>query len=165
MARFVPFFYMFRDLIPRAVEWRAPLPFLGCCRWWWWGCCCWWGWLCWWWLQRQRRGGWVPFSFGLGQTWEAEAWIYGVVWLVVDEWFWVVLVMMVWNEKALVVETIFRSWSSRFLNSRSCSNFSRPGLKDLTLGGVRCLGGVLGGTLFFGGMISGHMWGVDCWTF
>ena len=37
--------------------------------------------------------------------------------------------------------------SSRFLNSRSCSNFSRPGLNDLTLGGVGCLGGVLGGFL------------------
>ena len=35
--------------------------------------------------------------------------------------------------------------SSRFLNSNSCSNFSRPGLKDLTKGGVDCLGGVLGG--------------------
>ena len=27
------------------------------------------------------------------------------------------------------------SWSSRFLNSKSCSNFTRPELKDLTLGG------------------------------
>ena len=43
-----------------------------------------------------------------------------------------------------------RSWSSRFLNSRSFSNFSRPGLKDLTLGGVGCLGGVLGGYLGLG---------------
>ena len=34
--------------------------------------------------------------------------------------------------------------SSRFLNANSCSNFSRPGLKDLTKGGVDCLGGVLG---------------------
>ena len=43
-----------------------------------------------------------------------------------------------------------RSWSSRFLNSTSFSNFSRPGLKDLTLGGVGCLGGVLGGYLVLG---------------
>ena len=35
--------------------------------------------------------------------------------------------------------------SSRFLNSRCCSNFSQPGLNDLTLWGVGCLGGVLGG--------------------
>ena len=42
--------------------------------------------------------------------------------------------------------------SSRFLNSISCSNFSRPGLKDLTKGGVDCLGGVLGGNfLLLGG--------------
>ena len=45
----------------------------------------------------------------------------------------------------------FCSWSSLFLNSSNFSNFSRPGLKDLTLGGVRCLGGVLGGNLCFGG--------------
>ena len=32
----------------------------------------------------------------------------------------------------------FLCWSSRFLNSRSCSNFSRPGLNDLTLEGVGC---------------------------
>ena len=43
-----------------------------------------------------------------------------------------------------------RSWSSRFLKSRSFSNFSQPGLKDLTLGGVGCLGGVLGGYLSLG---------------
>ena len=42
-----------------------------------------------------------------------------------------------------------RSWSSCFLKSRSFSNFS--GLKDLTLGGVGCLGGVLGGYLGLGG--------------
>ena len=45
--------------------------------------------------------------------------------------------------------------SSRFLNSMSCSNFSRPGLNDLTLGGVGCLGGVLGGYfLLLGDFIS-----------
>ena len=43
--------------------------------------------------------------------------------------------------------------SSRFLNSRSCSNFYRPGLNDLTLGGVGCLGGVLGGYLGLGDFI------------
>ena len=43
------------------------------------------------------------------------------------------------------------SWSSRFLKSRSFSNFSRPGLRDLNLGGVDCLGGVLGGYLGLGG--------------
>ena len=39
----------------------------------------------------------------------------------------------------------FHYRSSCFLNSRSCSNFSRPGPNDLTLGGVGCWGGVLGG--------------------
>ena len=57
--------------------------------------------------------------------------------------------------------------SSRFLNSNSCSNFSRPGLKDLTKGGVDCLGGVLGGNfLLLGGiLIIEHLiwrWG-NCW--
>ena len=47
-------------------------------------------------------------------------------------------------------EDNLRSWSSRFLKSRSFSNFSRPGLKDLTLGGVGCLGGVLDGYLDLG---------------
>ena len=42
------------------------------------------------------------------------------------------------------------SWSSCFLNSTSFSNFSRFGIKDLTLGGVGCLGGVLGGYLVLG---------------
>ena len=46
-----------------------------------------------------------------------------------------------------------RSWSSHFLNSSSFSNFSRPGLKDLTLGGVGCLGGVLGGYLVLGDVL------------
>ena len=55
-----------------------------------------------------------------------------------------------WNEGALVGGDDLRSWSSRFLNFRSFSNFSRPGLKDLTLGGVGCLGGVLGGYLVLG---------------
>ena len=45
--------------------------------------------------------------------------------------------------------------SSRFLNSMRCSNFSRPGLNDLTLGGVGYLGGVLGGYfLLLGDFIS-----------
>ena len=48
----------------------------------------------------------------------------------------------------------FRCWSSRFLNSRSCSNFSRPGLNDLTLGGVGCLGGVLGGYFVLGDFVN-----------
>ena len=43
--------------------------------------------------------------------------------------------------------------SSRFLNSESFLNFSRPGLNDLTLGGVGCLGGVLGGYLGLGDFI------------
>ena len=43
-----------------------------------------------------------------------------------------------------------RSWSSRFQKSRSFSNFSLPGLKDLTLEGVGCLGGVLSGYLGLG---------------
>ena len=43
-----------------------------------------------------------------------------------------------------------RSWSSRFLNATSFSNFSCPGLNDLTLG-VGYLGGVLGGYLDLGG--------------
>ena len=47
----------------------------------------------------------------------------------------------------------FRSWSSRFLNSWSFSNFSRSGLKDLILEGVCCLGGVLDGYLDFGELI------------
>ena len=41
---------------------------------------------------------------------------------------------------------------SRFLNSRSCSNFSRLELNDLTLGGVGCLG-VLGGFLGLGDFV------------
>ena len=41
----------------------------------------------------------------------------------------------------------FRCWFSRFLKSMSCSNFSLPGLNELTLEGVGCLGGVLGGYL------------------
>ena len=45
--------------------------------------------------------------------------------------------------------------SSRFLNSISCSNFSRPGLKDLTKGGVDCLGGVLGGNFL---LLEGGTW-------
>ena len=36
----------------------------------------------------------------------------------------------------------------------SCSNFSRPGLNDLTLGGVGCLGGVLGGYFGLGDFMS-----------
>ena len=55
-----------------------------------------------------------------------------------------------WNEGGPGRGDDFRSWSSLFLNSSNFSNFSRPGLKHLTLGGVRCLGGVLGGSLFFG---------------
>ena len=49
--------------------------------------------------------------------------------------------------------------SSRFLNSNSFSNFSRPGLKDLTKGGVDCLGGVLGGNFL---LLSG---GFDNWAY
>ena len=45
------------------------------------------------------------------------------------------------------------SWSSRFLNSKSWSNFSWSGLKNLTLGGVVCLGGVLGEYLDFGELV------------
>ena len=54
------------------------------------------------------EGRWVPFSFLLAVrlTWEVVAWIYGVVWSVVVEWFLAVL-MKGWNEGALVVETIF----------------------------------------------------------
>ena len=44
--------------------------------------------------------------------------------------------------------------SSHFLNSMSCSNFSRPGLNDPTLGGVGCLGGVLGGYFLLGDFMS-----------
>ena len=51
-------------------------------------------------------GGGVPFSLVLKLTWEVVAWIFGVVWLVVVEWFSAVLVMKGWNEGALVVETI-----------------------------------------------------------
>ena len=77
----------------------------------------------------------------------------------------------------LMIRGCLRSWSSRFLKSRSSSNFSRPGLKDLTLGGVGCLGGVLGGYLSLGEDVfwacffleeSYRCWillvrGVDCW--
>ena len=51
----------------------------------------------------------------------------------------------------------FLCWSSHFLNSRSCSNFSRPGLNDLTLEGVGCLGGVLGGYFGLGDLV--------CWAY
>ena len=51
-------------------------------------------------------------------------------------------------------EDDFRCWSSRFLKSRSCSNFSRPGLNDLTLVGVGCLGGVLGGYFVLGDYVN-----------
>ena len=61
-----------------------------------------------------------------------------------------VLEMKGWNEGALVVEMICAPGAAAFLKS-SFSNFSRPGLKDLTLGGVGCLGGVLGGYLGLGG--------------
>ena len=47
----------------------------------------------------------------------------------------------------------FRSWSSRLLNCSSFSNFSRPGLKDQTLEGVGCSGGVLGGYLDLGELV------------
>ena len=47
--------------------------------------------------------------------------------------------------------------SSRFLNSISCSNFSRPGLKDLTKGGMDCLGGVFGGNFL---LLGGGTWTV-----
>ena len=43
-----------------------------------------------------------------------------------------------------------RYWPSRLLSSTSFSNFSRPALKDLTLVGVGCFGGVLGGYLVLG---------------
>ena len=49
--------------------------------------------------------------------------------------------------------------SSRFLNSNSFSNFSRPGLKDLTKGGVDCLGGVLDGNFL---LLSG---GFESWAY
>ena len=42
------------------------------------------------------------------------------------------------------------SWSSRLLKSSSCSKFSRPGLKHLTLVGMGCLGRVFGKCLDFG---------------
>ena len=51
-----------------------------------------------------------------------------------------------------------RSWSSCFLKSRSFSNLSRPGLKDLTLGGVGCLGGVFSGYL---GLEEDVFWAYD----
>ena len=51
-----------------------------------------------------------------------------------------------------------RSWPSRILKSRSFSNSSRPGLKDLILGGVGCLGGVLGGYL---GLEEDVFWAYD----
>ena len=44
----------------------------------------------------------------------------------------------------------FHSWSSHF---QSFSNFFWLGLKDLTLEGVGCLGGVLGGYLDFGEVV------------
>ena len=47
----------------------------------------------------------------------------------------------------------FRCWSSRFLKS-SCSNFSRPGLNDLTFVGVGCFGGVLGGYFVLGDFVN-----------
>ena len=104
MARLFFFIFMFWDLIPRTVDGWAPLPFLRCCGWW---CCCcyWWCWLGWRWLQRQRRGDGSLFFLVLKPTWEVEAWVYEVVWLVVVGWF-VVLVMKGWNEGFLVVETI-----------------------------------------------------------
>ena len=60
--------------------------------------------------------------------------------------FWVAWVMKGWIERVLLGGGVdFLCRSSRILNSNSCSNFSQPGLKDLTKGGVDCLGGVLGG--------------------
>ncbi len=47
----------------------------------------------------------------------------------------------------------FRSWFSHFLNFSSFSNFSWPGLKDLTLEGVGYLGGAYGGYLVFRGFL------------
>ena len=46
-------------------------------------------------------------------------------------------------------EEDLRFWSSRFLNSMNCSNFSCPGLNDLILVRVGCLGGVWAGTLIW----------------
>ena len=59
----------------------------------------------------------------------------------------------------LLVAVDFLCRSSRFLNSNSFSNFSRPGLKDLTKGGVDCLGGVLGGNFL---LLSG---GFESWAY
>ena len=160
MARFVPFSYMFRDLIPRAVDLRAPLPFLGCCRWWWWGCCscCWWGWFYWWWLQRQRRGG--PFFLWTRTDMRGGG---------MDLWGGVVgggrMVLGCLGDEGVEWEgpgrgDDFRPRSSRFLNSRSCSNFSRPGLKDLTLGGCALFRWGLGWDfVFWRGWFLGIMWG------
>ena len=48
MARFILFFNVFRDLIPRTVYWWALLPFLWYGGWWWrWYCCYWWQRFCW----------------------------------------------------------------------------------------------------------------------
>ena len=55
-------------------------------------------------------------------------------------------------------EEDLRCWFSHFLNSMSCSNFSRPGLNDLTLVGVGCLGGVLGGYFDLGDLVD---WAYD----
>ena len=43
-----------------------------------------------------------------------------------------------------------RSWCSRSLNATSFSNLPLPGLNEVTLEGVGCLGGVVGGYLDLG---------------
>ena len=69
---------------------------------------------------------------------------------------WAAWEMKGWIERVLLCGVDFRCRSSHFLNSKSCSNFSRPGLNDLTLGGVGCLGGVLGGYFELGDFV--------CWA-
>ena len=65
-------------------------------------------------IPTAAEGGRVPFFLVLKPTWEVEAWVYEVVWLVVVGWFEVVSVMKGWNEGVLVAETIFAPGPASF---------------------------------------------------
>ena len=139
------FFLLFWQFILRTVNWRTPLLFLRSCehRWscWysWWGCC-WWSSCCYWstvccsWRRswRRQRGRMVPFfSFRTVQIGGGILWTGGV-----DEG----VIVGGLEEDGVDLENYgrradFLVSSSRFLNSKSSSNFFRHGLTHLLLGG------------------------------